>query len=49
MTYRREWLRADIIAGLTTVALVIPQSMAYAVITGLLVEASLYTALADIS
>lgn len=44
--YRRAWLRADIIAGLTVAAVVIPQAMAYAVIAGLPVEAGLYTALA---
>gem|GEM_PF-6641479 len=38
IAYRREWLRADIVAGLTTAAVVIPQSMAYAVIAGLPVE-----------
>lgn len=40
--YRREWLRADVVAGLTVAAVVIP---AYAVIAGLSVEAGLYTAL----
>ena len=45
-TYRREWLRADIVAGLTAAAVVIPKAMAYAVIAGLPVEAGLYTALA---
>lgn len=44
--YRREWLRADGMAGLTVAAVVIPQAMAYAVIAGLSVEAGLYTALA---
>ncbi|MDP2784783.1 MAG: SulP family inorganic anion transporter [Sulfurimicrobium sp.] len=45
-TYRREWLRADIVAGLTATAVVIPKAMAYAVIAGLPVEVGLYTALA---
>jgi high affinity sulfate transporter 1 len=45
-SYRREWLRADIVAGLTAAAVVIPKAMAYAVIAGLSVEAGLYTALA---
>jgi SulP family sulfate permease len=45
-SYRREWLRADVVAGLTVAAVVIPQAMAYAVIAGLSVEAGLYTALA---
>jgi high affinity sulfate transporter 1 len=44
--YRREWLRADVIAGLTVAAVVIPKAMAYAVIAGLSVEVGLYTALA---
>jgi high affinity sulfate transporter 1 len=44
--YRRAWLRADIVAGLTTAAVVIPQTMAYAAIAGLPVETGLYTALA---
>ena len=44
--YRREWLRADVVAGLTAAAVVIPKAMALAVIAGLTVEAGLYTALA---
>ena len=44
--YQRKWLRADVVAGLTAAAVVIPQVMAYAVIAGLPVEAGLYTALA---
>jgi len=44
--YRREWLRADAMAGLTVAAVVIPQAMAYAVIAGLSVETGLYTAFA---
>jgi MFS superfamily sulfate permease-like transporter len=42
--YQKEWLRPDIIAGLTTAAVVIPKSMAYATIAGLPVEVGLYTA-----
>jgi sulfate permease, SulP family len=44
--YRRAWVRADLAAGLTAAAVVIPQAMAYTVIAGLPVEAGLYTALA---
>jgi sulfate permease, SulP family len=44
--YRKEWLRLDLVAGLTVAAVVIPQAMAYAVIAGLPVEAGLYTAIA---
>ena len=30
--YRREWLGADVVAGLTTAAIVVPKAMAYGVI-----------------
>jgi high affinity sulfate transporter 1 len=43
--YERPWLRADILAGLTTAAVVIPKAMAYATIAGLPVQIGLYTAL----
>ena len=43
--YRPEWLRADIIAGLTAAAVVIPKAMAFATIAGLPVETGLYVAL----
>jgi SulP family sulfate permease len=43
--YRKEWLRFDALAGLTTAAVVIPKSMAYASIAGLPVQAGLYVAL----
>jgi len=42
--YRKEWLRPDIIAGVTTGAVVIPKAMAYATIAGLPVQVGLYTA-----
>ena len=42
--YRSEWLRPDVIAGLTTAAVVIPKAMAYATIAGLPVQVGLYTA-----
>ena len=42
--YRTDWLRFDIVAGLTTAAVVIPKSMAYATIAGLPVQVGLYTA-----
>lgn len=41
--YRREWLRPDLIAGLTAAAVVIPKAMAYATIAGLPVVVGLYT------
>jgi SulP family sulfate permease len=43
--YRKEWLRLDVIAGLTAAAVVIPKAMAYATIAGLPVQVGLYTAL----
>jgi SulP family sulfate permease len=43
--YKKEWLRFDALAGLTTAAVVIPKSMAYASIAGLPVQAGLYVAL----
>jgi SulP family sulfate permease len=42
--YPKEWLRLDLVAGLTTAAVVIPKTMAYATIAGLPVEVGLYTA-----
>src|SRR5499427_11099859 len=44
-SYNKEWLRWDLIAGLTTAAVVIPKAMAYATIAGLPVQVGLYTAL----
>jgi len=42
---RSGWLRADVIAGLITAAVVIPKALAYATIAGLPVQAGLYTVL----
>ena len=42
--YRGDWLRPDLVAGLTAAAVVIPKAMAYATIAGLPVEVGLYTA-----
>jgi high affinity sulfate transporter 1 len=42
---RADWLRPDIIAGLTTGAVIIPKAMAYAMMAGLPVQVGLYTAL----
>jgi SulP family sulfate permease len=42
--YERRWLGADLIAGLTTAAIVIPKAMAYATIAGLPPQVGLYTA-----
>jgi len=44
-SYPKEWLRFDLVAGLTTSAVVIPQAMAYAAIAGLPLVAGLYTSL----
>ena len=44
LSYKKEWLRPDLIAGLTTAAVVIPKAMAYATIAGLPVQVGLYTA-----
>jgi MFS superfamily sulfate permease-like transporter len=42
--FRREWIRPDLLAGLTTAAVVVPKSLAYATIAGLPVQIGLYTA-----
>ena len=42
--YRIDWLRLDLIAGLTAAAIVIPKAMAYSTIAGLPVQVGLYTA-----
>jgi sulfate permease, SulP family len=44
ISYRKENLRPDVIAGLTTAAVVIPKAMAYATIAWLPVQVGLYTA-----
>jgi SulP family sulfate permease len=43
--YQKDWLRLDLIAGLTAAAVVIPKAMAYATIAGLPVQVGLYTVL----
>lgn len=43
--YRSEWLRPDVVAGLTAAAVVIPKAMAYATIAGLPLQVGLYTAI----
>ena len=42
--YRREWLASDLVAGLTTAAVVIPKALAYATVAGLPIQVGLYTA-----
>src|SRR5512139_637109 len=43
-SYQKAWLRTDLIAGLTIVALLIPEGMAYAQIAGVPPEAAFYAA-----
>ena len=43
--YQPAWLGSDLLAGLVTAAVVIPQAMAYASIAGLPVQVGLYVAL----
>lgn len=40
--YRRQWLRPDVVAGLTVGAMLVPQSMAYAELAGLPPQVGLY-------
>ncbi len=42
--YERAWLRTDLIAGLTVVALLIPEGMAYAEIAGVPPQTAFYAA-----
>ena len=42
--YQREWLPADVTAGLTTAAVVVPKSLAFAAIAGLPLQVGLATA-----
>lgn len=42
-SYRQDWLRPDVIAGLTAAAVVIPKSLAYSSIAGLPLQVGLYT------
>ncbi len=44
-SYQSAWLRVDLLAGLTTAAVVIPQAMAYAIMAGLPVEVGLYASM----
>jgi len=43
-SYQGAWLRADVVAGLTAGAIVIPKAMAYATIAAIPLQAGLYTA-----
>jgi MFS superfamily sulfate permease-like transporter len=46
--YRRDWLRGDVVAALTTWALVVPQSIAYAQIADLPPQAGLFATFAGL-
>jgi SulP family sulfate permease len=46
--YRRAWLGGDVVAALTTWALVVPQAIAYAQIAGLPPQAGLFAAFAGL-
>lgn len=45
-TYRRAWLRADVVAGAVLAAILVPQGMAYAELAGLPAVTGLYTTIA---
>ncbi|MBX7159759.1 MAG: SulP family inorganic anion transporter [Acidimicrobiia bacterium] len=45
-SYRREWLRSDIVAGIVLAAILVPQGMAYAELAGLPAVTGLYTTIA---
>ena len=47
--YDRRWLQPDLVAGLTTAAVILPQAMAYAALAGLPVQVGLYTALVPVA
>ena len=44
-SYRREWLRRDLVAGVVLTALLVPQGMAYAELAGLPPVTGLYATL----
>src|SRR5690606_7029832 len=43
--YRLAWLSGDLVAGVVTAIMIIPQSMAYAMLAGLPVQIGLYASL----
>ena len=45
-TYRRDWLRGDLVAGVVVAALIIPKNLGYAGIAGVPLENGLYAAAA---
>lgn len=47
--YRREWLRGDVLAGVTVAAYLVPQVMAYATLAGLPAVVGLWAALVPLA
>jgi high affinity sulfate transporter 1 len=45
-TYEKQWLRADLVAGIVLAAILVPQGMAYAELAGLPPVTGLYTTIA---
>ena len=45
-SYDREWLRGDLIAGVTVAALIVPKNLGYAGIAGIPLQNGLYAAAA---
>ncbi len=45
-SYKRQWLRADLVAGIVLAAILVPQGMAYAELAGLPAVTGLYTTVA---
>ncbi|QEU93316.1 SulP family inorganic anion transporter [Streptomyces kanamyceticus] len=45
LTYRREWLAKDVVAGIVLTTLLVPQGMAYAELAGLPAITGLYTSI----
>ena len=45
-TYEKQWLRADLVAGIVLAAILVPQGMAYAELAGLPAVTGLYTTIA---
>src|SRR5215216_5850367 len=45
-SYRRPWLRNDVVAGVVLAAILVPQGMAYAELAGLPPATGLYTTIA---
>jgi SulP family sulfate permease len=45
-SYDRRWLRGDLIAGITVVALIVPKNLGYAGIAGVPLQNGLYAAAA---